>query len=120
VDLQRLRKDDHYKISFKQENTRGFTIAPLLLIPFVENAFKYVSHQAPENRVDILMKRNGHEFSFHVFNTRDWNVLVQNADHGIGLKNVKRRLELLYPGRHQLVVDEKRESFSIDFTLVLN
>jgi sensor histidine kinase YesM len=116
VDLQRLRKDENYHITFSGDGLRGFTIAPLLLLPFVENAFKHVSHAPSGNEISISMTRTGNTFCLQVFNTRD--PLRKNNDaHGIGLRNVRRRLVLLYPERHVLEVRETPRQFEVDLKL---
>ena len=120
VELQRLRKDDNYSIVFEEENIQGFLIAPLLLIPFVENAFKHVSHFQSGNQIRITMKKNDRKFSLSVFNTKDSTFTAQHDSHGIGLRNVKRRLELLYPNRYSLRVDNQADSFEIKLDLQLN
>lgn len=120
VDLQRHRKDDNYTITFAANESKGFAIAPLLLIPFIENAFKYVSHFPSANQIRIDLRRNDGYFSLNVFNTRDKSVVNQTEAHGIGLKNVKRRLELLYPNRHELKITDLPESFEIDLKIKLS
>lgn len=116
VDLQRLRKEESFKITFTAaEDVANFTIVPLLLIPFVENAFKHVSHSShSENEISISLSRAGKMFGIKVFNTRNKQPL---AIGGIGLKNVKRRLELLYPGRHLLEIREAEGTFEVELQL---
>lgn len=118
VDLQRLRKDENYRIAFRcDDSVRGFTIAPLLLIPFVENAFKHVSHHPGKNEISISLTKQDHVFELNVFNTKDIKAVNGEERGGIGLKNVTRMLELLYNGRHSLTVQETPESFSVHLTL---
>lgn len=124
VDLQRLRKDDHYKVNFCcARNVSGFSIEPLLLIPFVENSFKHLSHfsNGKLNQVDINVSRaNGH-FFFAVANTVDYSSKGSTEPvGGIGLKNVRRRLELLYPGRHNLQVTEAEGWFKVSLQLSID
>ena len=121
VDLQRLRKDEKYKVEFKcSDNVKGFAIEPLLLIPFVENSFKHISHFAngKMNEVCIDANRQNGEFVFTVTNTVD-QTDKRSTDPvgGIGLINVKRRLELLYPEKHELHIVEKDGWFTIDLRL---
>jgi sensor histidine kinase YesM len=121
VDLQRLRKDEKYKVDFHcTEDVNGFAIEPLLLIPFVENSFKHLSHfgNGKLNMVNIDASRSNGEFCFSVANTVDY-ASKQNTDPvgGIGLRNVKRRLELLYPDKHQLKITEDDGWFRIDLRL---
>jgi sensor histidine kinase YesM len=120
VELQRLRKDENYRITFAGDNLSGFTIAPLLLIPFVENAFKHVSHFTEGNEIRIAMTKENNIFRMDVFNTKDNRQKRNGEDHGIGLKNVQRRLELLYNGRHQLAINEMPGSFEVKLELTIS
>lgn len=120
VDLQRMRKDENYEISFNQEdNVKGFSISPLLLIPFVENAFKHVSHHAQGNSINIRLSCHENNFHLNVFNTKEQNLNAKNYQ-GIGLRNVKRRLELLYKDRHNLIVNEGTDGFEVDLSIRIN
>ena len=114
VDLQRLRKHANYCIRFyAQESVQQFCIAPLLLIQFVENAFKHVSTQPDRtNSIDVLLEKQDGFFVFRVINSKDNDAPVQHTK-GIGLKNVQRRLELLYADRYELVVKEEASIFSV-------
>lgn len=122
VELQRLRKDENYTIRFSSASDLvNFTLPPLLLLPFVENAFKHVSHfQHKENSIEITMKRTGNLFHFTVFNTKDDALERHTENGGIGLKNVKRRLALQYNNRHLLDINETHESFSVNLEIKLN
>lgn len=117
VELQRLRKDENYSISFTDRGMHGFTIAPMVLIPFVENAFKHVSHFSSGNEIRITMDKNDGIFRMSVYNSRDVNALRMEEHQGIGLKNVRRRLELLYNGRHDLQVIESPSGFEVNLEL---
>lgn len=118
VELQRSRKDDNYRIQFVKENTvRNFTIAPLLMIAFVENAFKYVSHHTDKlNEIGIHLNFVNGVFMFDVTNSRD-KASVSSEHGGIGLRNVRRRLDLLYNGRHELDIREDDRQFSVQLRL---
>lgn len=118
VHLQRLRKDDNYKVEFSypQELTRG-SIEPLLLLSFVENAFKHVSHkQDGENFINIQLQQSNGQLEFDVRNSKDV-IATTEAPGGIGLQNVKRRLELLYPGRYELKIDNGNQMFCVHLKL---
>ncbi len=119
VDLQRLRKDENYKINFTVSgDLKGNEIAPLLLIPFVENAFKHGSHFGNTlNETIIAIEVNGEDFSIAITNTKENK--VESNTGGIGLKNAKRRLELQYPSRHQLAIKDKGEKFEVHLNLKL-
>ncbi len=118
VDLQKLRKDEHYTVSFDYSlQVRGFSIEPLLLIPFVENAFKHVSsHTDKSNFVKLELTRSDGQFIFSTENSKD-RAKTTDAYSGIGLKNVKRRLELLYPGRHELIIHDENDIYRVDLRL---
>ena len=120
VDLQRHRKDDNYRITFSANDCKGFTIVPLLLIPFIENAFKYVSHFPTGNEIRIDLRRSDGLFELIVFNTKDQSAINPSDAHGIGLKNVKRRLELLYPNKHELQINDLPGSFEVRLKIKLN
>ena len=119
VDLQQLRKDEKYSVQFNYApDVKEFFIEPLLLIPFVENAFKHISHNNDKtNFVKLDMSRSNGTFLFTVENSRETGQPVTEKKGGIGLKNVKRRLELLYPGKHELKIDETDQTFSVKLNL---
>lgn len=117
VDLQRTRKDENYQINFVAgKNMRDFEIAPLLLIPFVENAFKHVSHVPGANRIDITLTYEAPVCRLIVHNTKERSVA---KSEGIGLRNVKRRLELLYPDCHKLLIEEQDSTFRVQLDITV-
>ncbi len=121
MDLQQLRRDDKYDVQFRcAESVKDFSIEPLLLIPLVENAFKHISHHNDKtNYVQVEMDRVNGSFRFRVRNSRD-NQRSTEKQGGIGLQNVKRRLELVYPGRHELKIHETPSEFSVNLNLQLS
>jgi LytS/YehU family sensor histidine kinase len=121
VDLQKLRKDENYTVRFNcSPDVKGFSIEPLLLIPFVENAFKHISHKTGEkNFVNLDISRSNGHFSFTVENSKD-NERNTEEPGGIGLNNVKRRLELLYPEKHELVIDNEKDSYKVNLKLKID
>ena len=123
VELQQLRRDKQYRVNLRvDESVRDFSVVPLLFIPFVENAFKHISHFSHKpNTIDILASRVNGSFNLEVRNTQEKNgsTAIREAG-GIGLANVKRRLELLYPGKHELKIDNDEEEFSVHLQLDLS
>lgn len=118
IELQRVRLTDKVTIHFDIEgDTAMMEVPPLILIPFVENAFKYgISTKEPSIiHFDITVK--GRTLSFfsqnHIFPVS----LGSEENTGIGLKNTKRRLELLYPGRHELKAKPENNNFIVKLTL---
>lgn len=118
VDLQKLRKDENYEVSFTcSQHVNGFSIEPLLLVPFVENAFKHISsHNDQPNFIKIELDYNNGDFIFSVENSKD-AVKTNDPYSGIGLNNVKRRLALLYPGKYDLFVTDTEPLFTIHLKL---
>lgn len=118
VNLQRLRMSANYTVKFIcSENLNNFRIPPLLLIPFVENAFKHVSNYADRsNEITIHVSKEEDTFNFSVVNTIDPTARA-SENGGIGLKNVTRRLELLYGPRYTLDIQKIAETFSLTLEL---
>lgn len=121
VDLQKLRKDDHFSVSLNYSpQVSGFMIEPLLLVPFVENAFKHVSsHTDGSNFIKLDLSRNNGQFSFSATNSKDEGKTTDPYS-GIGLNNVKRRLELLYPGKHELNIKDENGVYKVDLKLKID
>jgi two-component system, LytTR family, sensor kinase len=119
VDLQRLRNSAMRSIVFNRgKSVKDFNIAPLLLLPFVENAFKHVSSGSEENNeVEITMSRQNGWFNFCVANTVDGT--EAKKEPGIGLKNVGRRLDLLYGARYKLDIHKSDNRFMIELHIPL-
>jgi two-component system, LytTR family, sensor kinase len=121
MDLQQLRKDEKYSVQFNvAPDVKGFSIEPLLLVPFVENAFKHISHFTDKTnfvKVDMFLV-NGN-FVFSVINSKETQPTTEQHG-GIGLNNVRRRLELLYHGRHELKIDNADNHFSVQLNLQLS
>lgn len=118
IHLQKLRKDEQYEVSFNYSaSLQNFSIEPLLLIPFVENAFKHVSaynHQPNFIRIDLDHK--DHWLHFNIINSTEPRT-VTDPHSGIGLKNVKRRLELLYPNAYVLNIQHTEDQFRVELRL---
>lgn len=123
IELQKLRKGTDVIVDYQvSDKVKDFKIAPLLIAPFVENAFKYVSaFDEKENKIQISLDFSYNYFVLKVFNTCE-PILHQNhiASSGIGLSNVKRRLELLYPERFDLSINQMEESYSVQLKLENN
>lgn len=123
IDLQKLRSENCSVQLNVASNMKSFYIEPLLLIPLVENSFKHLSHFSNGNMNEILIdldKQNG-EMKFDIRNTTEGKPmgLVQPGG-GIGLANVRRRLELLYPQKHQLSVSENGKWFDVQLKIKMD
>ena len=120
IELQKIRLGNTVKIDFTMSGiVEGKNIAPLLLIPFVENAFKHgVNPDYPSYIMVNLMITNS-VLEFQVYNTINKTVNQAAAYSGLGLNNARQRLELLYPGRHTLKIQHDANDFSVFLTLHL-
>jgi len=123
IDLQLLKDDSisNVKYSFNTNNCQ-FKIPPMLLIPFVENAFKHGSFENVEKgwiTIDLAVIPSNEQLILKVSNSIVKRDVQKDKIGGIGLKNVKTRLAILYKDAHELVIEEKEESFSIELKLDL-
>ena len=122
VDLQKLRisADVPVKISLEiKGDISGIRIAPLILVPFVENAFKHGIRVEQPSAIDISMDCQPAGLFFRVENTRFLALKDRSpTDSGIGLENVKRRLDLIYPGQHHLTIRDTESTFVVELELI--
>jgi LytS/YehU family sensor histidine kinase len=112
IEVFRLRfaPEDHPEIRLRTDgDLDSFLVAPSLLAPFVENALKHGLDSAGRGKVDIDIRRDGNWLEMRVENTRLAGATTIPKPAGIGLANVRKRLELLYPRRHTLDVEETDE-----------
>jgi LytS/YehU family sensor histidine kinase len=120
IELERLRYNNRVTVNFYREiDNETQEIAPLLILPFVENAFKHgpgESHFEAYIHIDMILQ-NG-QLTFTVENTREGLEHGNNAE-GIGLQNVKRQLELIYR-EYQLQVSNEMELFKVRLFINLN
>lgn len=119
IKLQRLRIANNENVTLNiHGNITNQKIRPLLLISFIENAFKYGTNFKGDTLVEIDIYINENELKFTCINLVG-TTKKDGKNSGIGLKNTKERLELLYPEKHKLIVEEKDNQFKIDLTLNL-
>jgi len=112
IELQKERQGQLTLVECDLKTAMGFFIAPFILMPLVENCFKHVSQNGNhKNLITINGKTEGDWFIFETANTIDAN--QQPTDTGIGLVNVKKRLDLIYPDKHFLSVETKDEVFRL-------
>jgi hypothetical protein len=123
IALQKLRFGRDVKIVFNIElshEVTNYSIEPMLLIPFVENAFKHGTGYEDQPVIDIHLTAREGILIFQVKNKFDRVTDTSKDDNsGIGLSNVRSRLALLYPGRHDLVIYTDGNLFNINLTLKL-
>lgn len=119
VELQKIRFEEDVDIRTHIEGENGGQlIEPMLLIPFVENAFKHGVGLVKDPIIDIDLKFSGEEMVFKVRNKiTPEGATEKDNNSGIGLQNVRRRLELLYPDAHRLELKRTDEWFEADLWL---
>jgi two-component system, LytTR family, sensor kinase len=119
IRLQQLRRDNNYTVQFNPgSELKGFRMAPLLLLPLVENAFKHISHHSGKpNYININLHRHNGLFECRVENSKEVNHRNTDTAGGIGLANIQRRLALLYAGKHTLKVTDSGEQFVVHLSL---
>jgi LytS/YehU family sensor histidine kinase len=114
IELQSLRIHDKNYVEFNiSGNSEGFYISPMLLISFVENAFKHGSKNVARPGIIINLTVDTYKMIFVVTNFVRKNESSKDASGGIGLQNIKRRLELLYPGKHSLDTSSNENMYII-------
>jgi two-component system, LytTR family, sensor kinase len=120
IEIEKVRIGSHQQIAFAVSgDMHANVIAPVLLIPFVENAVKHGIDSMSENAyVHISVNIGSGELQFNCIN----NYKEMNAKKigGIGLENVKKRLELIYPEKHTLIVKNENSIFTVSLNIMLN
>lgn len=120
IELQKLRLDRSVKLEYHSpESIPDLRIAPMLLIPFVENAFKHGVNSEQKSRIRIEMQISSTEFQLSVVNNK---VNIQrdiSERSGLGIENTRHRLELIYPSRHLLTIHDTEKEFTISLHMNL-
>jgi sensor histidine kinase YesM len=121
IELQKLRLDSKIKFKYTIEGIfYGLQIAPMLLIPFVENAFKHGVNSEQDSNIRIDIKTEGSELHFFVAN----NKVIARSDtiehNGLGIENTKHRLNLIYPSRYLLTTKETENDFTVSLHINLS
>lgn len=122
IDLFELKDEEPLNITFDAQDVEtDVLVAPLLFIPFVENAFKHSQIEDLENGwIIITILGDTEQLYFEVKNSVPELAFSKDSVGGIGLKNVRRQLELLYPNKHQLEVERESGCFGVYLTLYLD
>ncbi|MCC8426348.1 sensor histidine kinase [Mucilaginibacter sp. UR6-11] len=119
IDLQKLRFEDTVDVDFNFEvNNPEQTIEPMLIIPFIENAFKYGTGDVLHPAIKGSLKTTHKMLFFYVSNRYNpADRPYEDIHHGIGLNNVKRRLELLYPGKYSLSITQDADNYNVNLQI---
>ncbi len=118
IDLQKMRLSETVEITYRKSGDfMQASIAPLMLITFVENVFKHgvSTHEVSPILIEISIEKN-------VFSFKTTNRIFKQSDEesaGIGLVNTRKRLELIYPENHKLTITESKSMFNVELTINL-
>ncbi len=112
IELHKIRYQKKVEILFTHEVQEGLKVAPLLFINLLENAFKHGVARIRENAfIHLSMQSQGGQLLFTIENSLDR--MVSNQNKGIGLENLRKRLDSLYHHKHELIVEEKASVFKV-------
>ncbi|GAB4017367.1 hypothetical protein GCM10028808_48480 [Spirosoma migulaei] len=123
IQIQRMRIDETHPIEIRvniQEPDRAIYLAPMMLTPFVENAFKHGISLRHPSWIYITLTLDDTHLYFKVHNSRHPKTGAdpEEAQSGVGLDNVRKRLDLIYPNRHQLAIQQSDQDYFVALTLV--
>ena len=115
VSLERMRFHDTLDVKIENSiSNNTIEIAPMLLIPFVENSFKHGTIINEKLIVAINMKFEDDILSFTIVNS---SIRDEEKVRGIGLENIKKRLEMLYPNKHTLEITQQKNQFKVSLKI---
>jgi len=122
IALQQLRFGQQIQMAMKVNNESAeCTMEPMLLIPFVENAYKHGAGSAERPYINVEVTVRDSKLTFSVTNNFNAESAYAQKDEssGIGLANIKSRLALLYPDKHRLIIKEEKDVYSVQLNLTL-
>ena len=118
IDLQRIRTANEMYVNFTIEgNTDGRKIAPMVFIPFIENAFKHTNNKKVENAITISLHITNDEVVMHCENKYDPNRPPRQESNGLGNNLIAKRLQLIYPNSHHLLIENQNNVYSVRLTI---
>ena len=118
IALQKIRTSNANYVHFSFSGDVGSKrIAPMLFIPFIENAFKYTNNKKSENAITIEIIIRAENIQLICENKFDSKLSVHQSDGGLGNELIQKRLNLLYPRNHTLVVQNKDDLYSVNLTI---
>lgn len=123
VKLNELQIEERGQVAFAARNIRaGYQIAPLILIVFVENAFKHTTASQTDNIfIDVQLELSeAGLLTFSCRNSFQPEANTESLTRGIGLENVRKRLQLLYPDSHRLLIDKSEDRFEVHLSIDLS
>jgi two-component system, LytTR family, sensor kinase len=118
IELQKIRTANVNYVSFEViGNPANITIAPMVFIPFIENAFKHSTNKKIDNAISVQLFINKGNMLFVCKNKFDSNRKVVQESNGLGNGLIQKRLHLIYPEQHQLEIDKQTNLYSVKLTI---
>ena len=120
ISLQQFRFENQLQLSFSvYGNVENHFIEPFLILPFIENSYKYCLDEQDQAWITISIAVTNQWLSVKIENSlpRNFSITTENLNSGVGIANVKRRLELLYPEKHILTVKNEITSFFVSLKI---
>ena len=120
LDFQKMRFKNNLPVTYEVSGLFGdYKIEQFILLPLIENAFKYGMININDSYINIAITIKSGKLEFLVSNKKSYTNETDLEHSGIGLKNIKRRLDLVYPDSHELKISDGKESFSVLLKLPL-
>lgn len=119
LNLEKVRRGRFRYSITKEGETSGCMLPPVLFIPFVENAVKHNHDGEKESFVHVSFAKSNGKLSFRCENSKPHAAVSNRRPGGLGLHNIRRRLELLFPGRHTLAVGDEPDLFTVQLTIIV-
>jgi LytS/YehU family sensor histidine kinase len=119
IELQLLKDDGMKNVTYDFDDADpGLRVAPLIFITFLENSFKHSHVEDTANAwIKASVTSSGNRIRFAISNSIPESPPATDKAAGIGLENVKRRLQLLYPGRHRLTITEEKNKYKVELEI---
>ena len=119
LNLEKIRRDNFEFIMSREGDISGVQVSPSLFSTFVENAVKHNMDAENTSYIHVFFKVKHNEIDFNCINSKPRIEVISNGNGGLGLGNVKRRLELLYPERHFFRIQDDKDKFRVDLKIIL-
>jgi len=121
IELEKLRlKNEKFLKYSVSGNSEGLKIAPMVLLPFIENAFKHSVESDLENGIIIRIEIEERIIKFMCENKFDESDSLKDTVHSIGLDIIKKRLELIYPKKHRLTINSNDSTYKVNLEILLD
>jgi len=123
IEMEKNRFQDKLYINFTTKGISEYTqIPPMLFLPFLENSFKHGKDESGNLKIDMKLIQDKTDLFFEIINSKSPKEMQEASienDKGIGLENVKQRLDLLFKNKHTLKIDDKPAQFKVNLKLQL-